>query len=362
MSNRGPFIMIPKCIDDFKLSLSAFRIYVTYKDVCGENSTGRCWMTRKNVAGKCGVSIPTVDKANNELVEKGLITIDKVQWKGGRVRLVVRVVDIWNRNSASNIGKDRKPEARRIKDREAARMLQFTSRPMLQEQECSSGTPTTGQNSCLTPAQNFSSSTPDMGQNFSTSTVKKPDANKNTNNKNYTEEEREEEPTQVAKNRNGRVTGDGQNLFGNKTHETPVATSTKQQKLPKGDRMRGFDIDDKGPVPPTYDELAAERLIDAVGRKLKLMRRGEVRVWSKDIKLFRQKNDITEERFEEVLAWYLEHIGEQYVPVVHSAKSYLEKIDQIQLAKHRDETPEPVKNRGGTTDDFVSLIKERVVK
>ena len=336
MYARGPFVMLPKCIDDFKLSPVAFRLYYAYKSVCGESPKGRCWKTRQRLADSIGVSKPTLDKAYRELNRKGLIESDKVLWRGGRYRLMVRIVDLWNRNEAAAAVP--KPVSRSIRDGEHARTVRRA------------------EDSYVSEPQRFAAS-PD--KDFLPCAVNGFVPNKNTRNKRPSHHSTSLGEGKTSRSSKG-CKATGERSGGNERRNFgTTGTMTIDRKGTEDQAMRGFDVDgDQVQQAETYDEKAAKKLIDAVAGKLRLMRRAEVRVWSKDIKQFREKNGVSEADFDEILSWYIAHIGDQYIPMVHSAKSFCEKIDQIGLAKRRTEIDQRAQ-RGESIEERVERFSAK---
>jgi len=57
--------------------------------------------------------------------------------------------------------------------------------------------------------------------------------------------------------------------------------------------------------------------------------------WPDIIRRLRQVNKISKARIKEVIKWYSKHIGEEYVPVVESAKSFRDKFTRLEDAMIR---------------------------
>lgn len=81
------------------------------------------------------------------------------------------------------------------------------------------------------------------------------------------------------------------------------------------------------------DETNAQHLIATVRTKLP-GKRVQAPSWAKQFALLRKSVD--EERIRQVLNWYQDNIGGQYVPQAYSAKSFREKFLQIEKAMERD--------------------------
>jgi DNA-binding transcriptional MocR family regulator len=90
------FTVIPNMLDDMGLSVYAFRLYAHIKRVAGEN--GKCFQSTATLADECDISINTVTKVKQELLERGLISIVPKNVGRGKPLHVITVVDIWNEN------------------------------------------------------------------------------------------------------------------------------------------------------------------------------------------------------------------------------------------------------------------------
>jgi DNA-binding MarR family transcriptional regulator len=70
-SPRTNFTMVPNIVDDMMLSPHAFRLYIHFRRVAGENRL--CYQSVKTLAMICKMSTGMVSQAKKELVEAGLI-------------------------------------------------------------------------------------------------------------------------------------------------------------------------------------------------------------------------------------------------------------------------------------------------
>lgn len=309
--DSGPafFGMIPHTVTDSDLSCEAFRLYCVYKMVCGESPDGRCWMSRKALARKCRKSVNVITAARRELELAGLICIKKARWRDGGHRLIVQLVNVW--------GKD------------------FTLTDVQHE-----ATKKPGTGCASAPAQDALPNNNQCNKNQDTSTSN-------------------EKESQVTHKRRPAASSKS----GPEGHLPSGGINTQEEK-----KMTGFDLTNaptNGYKPaPTYDQCAAEKLIDAIAKKLRLLRRPRVDVWTKDIVKFRRINQVSEEDFEERLAWYIEHIGDDFVPIVHSAKSFCDKIDQIGAAQLRSNAPPPRSHSRveSAADQITRLRQKGIIK
>lgn len=86
---------IPNMVDEMGLSVYAFRLYVRFKRVAGDQ--GKCFYTTPQLAEQCKMSEGSVSKAKKELVALGLIAIDRDdKW----IRDNITIVDVWPANFA----------------------------------------------------------------------------------------------------------------------------------------------------------------------------------------------------------------------------------------------------------------------
>jgi hypothetical protein len=92
------FTQIPNLIDDLKLSVYAFRLYVHFKRVTGE-SGGKCWQSTQTLSEFCCMSAHKISDAKKELQGAGLITLESVKNPdGGKNFHRISVNDIWKTN------------------------------------------------------------------------------------------------------------------------------------------------------------------------------------------------------------------------------------------------------------------------
>ncbi len=68
---NGNYFTLPNQIFDEGLTASEFVVY-SYLVKCSDKSH-RCFPSRRTIARQCNISVSTVDKALNGLIDKGLI-------------------------------------------------------------------------------------------------------------------------------------------------------------------------------------------------------------------------------------------------------------------------------------------------
>lgn len=137
---------------------------------------------------------------------------------------------------------------------------------------------------------------------------------------------------------NRELSGVSQGRLSPPMSEHPTDTSG-QYEIEKGDRMFFNDL-----APPQGNEAhlaLATRLRDAVRQRWQGSAKApSLAKWAKDFaKLERQQN------FSRILAvfeWYLDHMGDEFVPVVKSASSFYAKWDGLVAAYDRDPKNTPV--------------------
>lgn len=131
MSARSWFTMIPNIVvEGGNLSHAGFRLYVWYKKVCGEKN-GTCYQTIDTICEGCGMSRPTAIKARKELVTVGLVKIVKKASEDGTVKIIVRIVDVWQENSKAFLLK----KGSRVKDSNFGRVNDIYSNKNPLEEE-----------------------------------------------------------------------------------------------------------------------------------------------------------------------------------------------------------------------------------
>jgi hypothetical protein len=87
-------IEIPNLIDDMKLSVYAFRLYVHLKRVAGAGN-GACFQSTRTLAKACRMSMGKVSESKKELEAAKLIRIEtREEWSTDHIR----IVDIWRKN------------------------------------------------------------------------------------------------------------------------------------------------------------------------------------------------------------------------------------------------------------------------
>ena len=85
------------------MSHAAFRLYVYYKSVAGEDS--RCYQSSKTISKNCKMSPASVIGARRELEGRKLIKVTQTgKMKDGSLRTNVVIIDIWKDNQEWNQG------------------------------------------------------------------------------------------------------------------------------------------------------------------------------------------------------------------------------------------------------------------
>ena len=95
---RKFYAMVPNMVDEMGLSPYAFRLYVHFRRVIGEGD-GACWQSTRTLAEICNMSTGSVSKAKRDLLDAGLIHIEKRSGDTGEYDHVT-VVDVWAQNLA----------------------------------------------------------------------------------------------------------------------------------------------------------------------------------------------------------------------------------------------------------------------
>jgi hypothetical protein len=104
IAERGPFEMIPHwLLYENTVSALAIRLYLVLRQHA--DAEAKCWPSRQRLADLLGVSLPTVDKAKDQLISCGAITVeqrkgDKADWQSSLYFVY------WNKHGVvKNLGK-----------------------------------------------------------------------------------------------------------------------------------------------------------------------------------------------------------------------------------------------------------------
>jgi len=89
------FTMMPNLVDDLDLDPYAFRLYVHFRRVAGEN--GACWQSTDTLKDLCKMSMGAISAAKQVLKDAGLIHIENRK-RNGTIYHHITIVDIWARN------------------------------------------------------------------------------------------------------------------------------------------------------------------------------------------------------------------------------------------------------------------------
>lgn len=96
-SHKEKFTIMPNIIDDMKLSLKAFRLYLRIRRRAGDS--GKCWESTESLAAACRMSKTSVILAKRELENAELIIINKITSPhGGLPYHEISITDIWTKN------------------------------------------------------------------------------------------------------------------------------------------------------------------------------------------------------------------------------------------------------------------------
>lgn len=98
-------IELPNLIDDMDLSVYAFRLYVHLKRRAGAASDGYCNEGTRAIADACKMSLSSVSSAKTELLEAGLISIERAK-HGTSSADRITLTEMWTKNYEHFSGKD----------------------------------------------------------------------------------------------------------------------------------------------------------------------------------------------------------------------------------------------------------------
>ena len=78
------------------------------------------------------------------------------------------------------------------------------------------------------------------------------------------------------------------------------------------------------------------RLYNSLKKKNKIFRKININNWNKQLRTFYNDSKLDKKLITEVLKWYCENIGKEFVPHAYSASSFCERFASILDAKERD--------------------------
>lgn len=95
--DRAYFTMMPNAIDEANLSADAFRLYMHFRRVIGDDEkNGKCWQSARTLATLCNLSRMAVTRAKQELVKQRLIRIETRKSENGKKDShIIYLIDIW---------------------------------------------------------------------------------------------------------------------------------------------------------------------------------------------------------------------------------------------------------------------------
>lgn len=96
-----------------------------------------------------------------------------------------------------------------------------------------------------------------------------------------------------------------------------------------------------------FDKIASTKLKEIITSKINI--NIHIASWPNTFRLLRTKDKVSKDRIKRVIKWYARHIGEDYVPVAHSAKAFREKFTRLEEAIKRYEHKEVQKEHGSMT-------------
>lgn len=139
---------------------------------------------------------------------------------------------------------------------------------------------------------------------------------------------------------------------------TTKITNTQSGVCPKDGFA--FDEEDTDNKELSFAEVSTNKLHLALLQKRKLPIKPNLKKWIKQIDSYIHESIITKDEFTDVLDWYVLHIGEQYIPKAHCAKTFCDRFINLQDAMSRSNSPS--KNELSTFDNLMQYIEEKEKK
>ena len=87
--------------------------------------------------------------------------------------------------------------------------------------------------------------------------------------------------------------------------------------------------------PTKFDIIAAKKLHKAVSTVIAPNKNHKIKEWADHIRKMRDVDGINNNIIKEIMIWYSQHIGQEYVPEAHSGKAFRSKFDGLQSAMKR---------------------------
>lgn len=100
----------------------------------------------------------------------------------------------------------------------------------------------------------------------------------------------------------------------------------------------GFFDDPNSTREISVEEVLAQKLLDGLSRKRKIIKRPRISNWASEIRKFLEITNYSPEEFESTMLNYLERIDDEYMPVAFCAATFCEKYPKILTALQRKST------------------------
>ena len=85
----------------------------------------------------------------------------------------------------------------------------------------------------------------------------------------------------------------------------------------------------------TFDQSCVTALLRILTIKRKVFRKVNKTNWAKEFRDLRCRDGVDKKRIKTVLAWYIKHIGDEYIPTAFSASGFRDKFIKIEDAMER---------------------------
>ena len=133
--------------------------------------------------------------------------------------------------------------------------------------------------------------------------------------------------------------------------------STEDNTLPKnGNGSSGLPIFGEQPrLKNTPPDRMSQTLYKALAEKRKIMRSPDLNKWSETFRRFMVESEASVQEVEFELAWYIEHIGQEFIPRACSAESFCERFVDIRDARLRIDPESEPKPKAS---EFKAVVKK----
>lgn len=102
----------------------------------------------------------------------------------------------------------------------------------------------------------------------------------------------------------------------------------------------------------------AEYLAEIIEKYIKVNKKSKIIDWANSIRLLHKRDKVQLRRIDDVLAWYDENIGEEFVPQAYSGSAFREKFPNLEQAMARDSKFTPGKKNANKFEKIAPVFRK----